>query len=412
MSHATLSPSSADRWTTCPGSVRLSKGMPDSSGEAAREGTAAHDLLERCINTDNSPLNCIGTKVKGGEQTFVVTEDMANAVNVAYEYVKSVTNAGVPVFTERKVDPGSMMGRTDIEGTADITIMYGGKLTVLDYKHGRGILVEAPGNLQTLLYGIGALASLEPESRVKIKTIETGIIQPRIEHPDGPIRLVSYPIEDIYKWIMWFSARAAATDNQDAELIQGKKQCQWCRAKAVCPKLKKKTLDVFSAVDVRSIEPQVLRDPETLTMEEINLIDDNASIIEGFIKAVKSYKRSEMMRGVDFPGYKLVNGKPGNRKFTEEQDKLVSFLSRNFGLKKAEVTTEPKLLGPAKILTKVKKAEKGTAARIKKLESMIERPVGKLEIAHESDQRPAAQTNLQEVFKDVPKLDNDNQEIK
>ena len=47
--HAVLSPSGADRWMVCPGSVRLSEGMPDTSSKAADEGTAAHFMAAECL---------------------------------------------------------------------------------------------------------------------------------------------------------------------------------------------------------------------------------------------------------------------------------------------------------------------------------------------------------------------------
>ncbi len=49
VAHALLSPSSAERWMQCPGSVALSYGAPDSSSEYADEGTAAHELAAMCL---------------------------------------------------------------------------------------------------------------------------------------------------------------------------------------------------------------------------------------------------------------------------------------------------------------------------------------------------------------------------
>jgi len=47
--HAKLSPSAAERWMTCPGSVPLSIGMPDKTSAYAEEGTQAHELAERML---------------------------------------------------------------------------------------------------------------------------------------------------------------------------------------------------------------------------------------------------------------------------------------------------------------------------------------------------------------------------
>ena len=46
LGHAILSASGAHRWLSCTPSARLELEFDDSSGEAAREGTAAHNLSE------------------------------------------------------------------------------------------------------------------------------------------------------------------------------------------------------------------------------------------------------------------------------------------------------------------------------------------------------------------------------
>ena len=45
-SHALLGPSKAYQWMACTPSARLEEGFPDSSSEAAKEGTLAHELAE------------------------------------------------------------------------------------------------------------------------------------------------------------------------------------------------------------------------------------------------------------------------------------------------------------------------------------------------------------------------------
>ena len=49
-SHATLSPSAAARWITCPASIRLAQQIPagirNQESAYAREGTLAHSLAE------------------------------------------------------------------------------------------------------------------------------------------------------------------------------------------------------------------------------------------------------------------------------------------------------------------------------------------------------------------------------
>lgn len=47
--HALLSPSSAHRWCSCPGSVALTKDLPNVSSPYAEEGTRAHRLAELAL---------------------------------------------------------------------------------------------------------------------------------------------------------------------------------------------------------------------------------------------------------------------------------------------------------------------------------------------------------------------------
>ena len=44
--HALLSASSAHRWLACTPSARLEEQFPDTTSDAAREGTLAHELAE------------------------------------------------------------------------------------------------------------------------------------------------------------------------------------------------------------------------------------------------------------------------------------------------------------------------------------------------------------------------------
>ena len=44
--HARLSPSSADRWMLCPGSVVLEDGLPDTSNDNSDSGTATQPFLD------------------------------------------------------------------------------------------------------------------------------------------------------------------------------------------------------------------------------------------------------------------------------------------------------------------------------------------------------------------------------
>ena len=60
--HAQLSPSSAVRWMTCPGSVALCKDIPDTSSASADEGTMMHTVAAHCLAKGTDASGYIGVR--------------------------------------------------------------------------------------------------------------------------------------------------------------------------------------------------------------------------------------------------------------------------------------------------------------------------------------------------------------
>jgi len=420
MSHARLSPSSAGRWTKCPGSLRLiaERDIQDSAGLAAEEGTAAHELLENALLENKHPKDFKGAvynKCEVKPEGFEVDDEMIDHITGVWQWIIDYQEkTGAEVFAERKVNPGALFGRDDCEGTADVTMLHPPRITMGDLKYGKGVVVEVKDNLQELLYAIGVIQGLTPEQRREIKEVELVIMQPRAFHPDGPIRSIVYSIEDIYAWAEWFRDRADETDNPDAILKPGESQCRFCPVKfdsMSCPALREKSLEVFNAVEIKDLEPKVLRDPATLNDEERRIILDNAALIESFIKAVKSTAQNDLEAGKPVPGMKLVRGKKGNRKFEDEA--AVVKAAKALGLKKDDIYEPPKLKGVAKIQAAAKKSEKFTEKKMEKLDALIVQPEGKLVMAPESDTREAVGSQrVDDAFKDVklPKPEGDSNE--
>src|ERR1700750_2753441 len=103
MAHAELGPSSAKRWMTCPGSVRMSRGLENKSSRYAEEGTEAHALAEKILRgrLERTPENVEAA----AEATLLATVDMLEAVDVYVEKVMSYTRAGheVVILLEQRV---------------------------------------------------------------------------------------------------------------------------------------------------------------------------------------------------------------------------------------------------------------------------------------------------------------------
>ena len=149
--HAQLSPSKRHRWALCPGSVREEAKYPEErSGPAAIDGTHSHTLLEHCIKAGLAdPTLMVGVRLMDDEGEFVIDADRAARVKMAIEYVKSrVThlNGMAEVVPETRIDHQWFTNRDDLSGTADIQIIGGGVLEIVDYKDGMAE-VPAEGNL-------------------------------------------------------------------------------------------------------------------------------------------------------------------------------------------------------------------------------------------------------------------------
>ena len=239
--HSVLGASSAFRWMSCPGSVRLSEGMPGTTSVAAEEGTAAHALAEHCLKKNVNPHDCIGQSFEDIE----VTEEMANGVAVFVAYVR-----------ERPVD----------------------QFEVVDFKYGRGHPVEVEGNPQLLYYVLGALFALEAgdlraggkfyEVEFKLDKLNppvpmwgtadaviTGdrknglrvtIVQPRAAHERGSVRTTVVSYRELLDFSEDLLDAARKTQEPDAPLVPGD-QCRWCRAKPICPALHSKALEIAQA---------------------------------------------------------------------------------------------------------------------------------------------------------------------
>lgn len=224
--HSPIGASSMNRWEACPGSVALSKGMPNTAGIAAMEGTAAHELiglaLERAFS-ENVP-------------TRVVLEDTLKAVLVYADYCTSLKGENA-YGIEHSFDMSFIFKM--LYGTADYWAYQKPQrhLHVVDYKHGKGLPVEVEDNKQLQYYALGTLLTLGfPCLRVTMT-----IVQPRCYHPAGPIRSWTVPAMHFVDFEADLVEAAKRTEEKDAKLSAGS-HCIFCPAKSICEEQKNKNV--------------------------------------------------------------------------------------------------------------------------------------------------------------------------
>jgi hypothetical protein len=217
-----------------------------------------------------------------------------------------------------------------------------------------------------------------------IKTVRLVISQPRLH----AVSEWSEPIESLLAFGERVSLKAKACDaavemrktihaDQWTEdfLLPSEDACRWCKAKAVCPKLQAEVIALFDTVDPNSeTENAVLGD----AMAKVGMV-------EGWCKAIRARCESELLAGNTVPGFKLVKGRAGPRKWADadEAEALLKTMKLRvdemYDLKlisptSAEELANEKVLGPR---------------QWKKLQEHISRSEGSPSVAKESDKRPA-----------------------
>ena len=252
--HAKLSASKTKEWMHCPGQIVVDEMFPqeDVPNQAARLGTAAHALIETCLQKGDMPehyhLRLIriinegepnegfsilrkGAKWPKDPQleqlTFEVDDDMVEATTHMVMYVANrceelglikktssdkrrvaavaglVASGTVRLETRTNLFPH----RDDTGGTADVTIdAWPDVLEIVDYKNGSGIFVSVMNNPQIRTYGMGVAQSnvneyITRRDQIDYDLIRMTIVQPRHhEAPDGGVMYEELAPGELLEW--------------------------------------------------------------------------------------------------------------------------------------------------------------------------------------------------------------------
>lgn len=228
--HARLSPSASLRWLGCPASIKLSEQIPErGAGAAAQAGTLMHTVIERRLHGGHhltrdelQVLQQLGVSELRARQIVDQSVQAARKALAKYDLRE--------MLTERRVDPGARIGRSDLWGTADLIGACATRriLLVGDHKTGKSP-VGAEGNTQLLCYVAGALdlLSFEPE------LIVIGVFQPPVYGSEPCLWEVDLQTVLAFEHVV--RAQAALTDQPDVAPRPSEQACMWCRARAICP---------------------------------------------------------------------------------------------------------------------------------------------------------------------------------
>ena len=360
--HSKRSPSSAHRWRPCPGSVRMEEGLPDDVGEEARQGTAFHEVAADCLELGVSPHHYVGELVYWEEEhegqvvelARVVTPEMATKMESGLAILRAIGDGeGCHAFTEKRVSLENWIGK-DESGTADhfIIDIPNWRIINWDWKWGAGVPVSPEWNDQTMLYTLGVwddyakdlfydahLTGLGPEGEdadlYSMPEIEVLIFieQPRAPGGGGLWRTdMSTLLAEGRK----IKRDAEATEQPDAPLVPGKKQCQFCKAARynTCPARAQMVADLIGA-EFDDLEthhethtPLEIYQARALTPEQRAALLKNADLIKGLLSQLHDETMDDSRKGRPTPGYKRVAGRRGARSWENSEAAELALLAR------------------------------------------------------------------------------------
>ena len=362
--HALLSASSSHRWLACPPSAVANEGYQDKDTSFAEEGTKAHEVAEAVARA-----RVIDGRLEPDllELPEGFTREMIECAKEYADYIEEHKKSNdAIVLLEQRVDFSQWV--PDGFGTCDCIIIQDDTLTIIDYKYGQGVAVDATDNSQLKLYALGALNDYG--IALDVKNIEMHIFQPRMNN----ISADSLTTEALIEW----AEKTAKPTAEKASKGKGKynpgEHCRFCKHAGKCRALTRLCTEYLDTHGLRVTIP-------VLAPHEIADVLRMEPIVALWLKKVKEQALTTLMEGGELPGYKLVEGKLGNRKWRDERTVLHILNGAGYG---DEEITETKVLSPSQM---DKAIGKKMVAEL--LGEMIDRAPGSPTIAPIHDKRPA-----------------------
>lgn len=353
--HALLSPSGAKKWLSCAASLACEKDIPNTSGKAAVLGTAMHTIAEVHLNAyirgtalplerevgayvldeGKGQIKALISPMKGA---VLITADMIEQVRKYTDYCKPIIDVATYSKLEMRVNltevlhPGVMVpfedprtgekGESPLQtfGTADLVAVQElansdeHMLIIGDLKTGRH-RVEAKENKQLMLYALGVYRRLK--RRYSITAVRLVIFQPYA----GGASEWDISVEGLELFAKFAKKRALLA--LDA-YFRGKKNlkasdfrpsvdgCQWCRFSEQC---------AARAKTVNAVLAEELEDDFALELTPGQLVAEyeKLPLLRQHIDKVEKAMASALRSGKKVPGYKLVEGRPGNRAWKDAE---------------------------------------------------------------------------------------------
>jgi len=287
MKHSLFGFSSLERRSSCPGSYRMEKDLPElPPAKNTPPGDRLHKQVELMIKADR-----LGNPVTVNPEEFNATE--IEAAIFCFDQYKAMAYepmTNYKIITEKSFDfrdlfPEIEISTTDLIGYEPFKVAH-----VFDWKFNYGEIEEAPNNIQLGGYALGAFKEFD------VKTVYVHLVEAFAR------RVSSYQyIESEQKNIIDFVKLTISNCFKSfAPLKPSKKSCQYCRANTPnnCPAILGKMFDAELTTPLSAMQPEDIS-------KLLDIVDLNISIGG----KIKQYVYACMTQGCKVPGWILAKGR-------------------------------------------------------------------------------------------------------
>lgn len=384
--HARLSPSSSERWISCPASVRVADQLPrelqESESIYALEGTAAHALAEIEGRRAFGLLDDNGYRhaLAGWRRVYAQFKDSYPEMRehvlayVALLKERQQLYPNTQVLFEQRVDSGV----PSCWGTSDAVLVSPQHVEIVDFKYGQGVPVNAIGNSQLRLYGLGALdgyGDLLGETEI----VRMTVFQPRLESTSTE----EMTAIELREWRADIIPIAESALGPDAPFGPSEEACRWCPASGRCPA----QFEQVTKADFGT-------PPDTLTPNEMAAILQQIPAIRDWLNAFEETALNLVYsEGKEIPGYKVVLS-GGRRSIPDENFADVCVVLTEHGYDLSQFT-KLGLVGIGDLTKMLGRGKAGEKQFELLLGDFVKKSAGKPSLVPEDDARPAANPEIE-----------------
>ena len=368
--HAKLSASGASRWATCPGSVQMEEGIPDTESIYAKEGTLAHELselkLKHYLDSKGFGKRKLNAAVKKIKEDELYQAEMDGFTDNYVDFIKekALSFPSKPyIEIEKRVDfsswvPGGF-------GTCDCILIHGSTLSIIDLKYGKGVPVSAEKNEQLILYALGAYNAFS--LIYDIKKIEMNIVQPRLNNYSS----WEVDLTELLLWGDYFNVQSSKALSGTGDLVPSAKACKFCKARDICSARAEINL---------SLESEIHLNPNEIPRDKLFEYISRGEDIAKWVNDLKAYALNLCLTGEDVKGLKAVAGRT-SRSWSNQDEALKKLIDG--GIDEAIIFDKVPLT-----LAKLEKAL-GKEQFNNLVGDMVVTSTGKPTLVFENDKRPA-----------------------